>query len=349
MTPQHPSERRNENSVTPWIGVLKISRVPFWFLWTSPLLIGYLGSAHDYGAHHVAWFVLVMAGVWTGDAVASIHNELVDREEDAINQPERSVLLASMRQQTLWFMVFVGYVSLAVGAVAFAVAVGWLPALVVSLGALAAPLYNWGPRFKRRPPMPQIVFAWVAFCETTGGWLLNAPLSTLTPAVAVVALFIAVASVAKDLPDAEGDEAVGAASVFSIRNARVRRSILIAIHVSPYLLLVALISGGIVPKTMLWVCTLLPAALAIVWLGERAATQAAKVLTYELAYLYVHVFLLGLLIAGWPSLLNVTVAVVMLVARLAAVAARLEPRFVGEHVTLRAGVRDLFRKPAPST
>lgn len=343
MTQHNPAPP--DAAIPAWLAVLKISRVPFWFLWTMPLLIGYLGSARNHGAHHVVWFVLLVVAVWVCDAAASIHNELVDREEDAINHPERVWLLAAVREKTLWRVVFAGYTILVVGGVAFVTAVGPQPALVLAAGGLVAPLYNWGPRFKRKPPLPQLVFAWVAICEVAGGWVMNAPLSTLSPIVWVVALFIAVASVSKDLPDVAGDEAVGARTIFSLRNAWLRRGALILIHVSPFILVPVLVGIGALPGRVLLVCLLLPVALIIIYLGERASTPSASILVFELAYLYVHVFLLALLICAWPSFATVTISAGMLVTRLMTVAAGLEPRFVGDTFTLRRGVQELLRSP----
>lgn len=323
------------------VGILKISKVPFWFLWTTPLLVGYFGSAADHGFHDPVWFVLLVVATWVCDATASIHNELVDREEDAVNQPERAAFLRSLPEKVLWRVVWAGYLTLAIGAVPFTIYVGLVPAAILLAAGVAAPLYNWGPRFKRVPPLPQIVFGWVAACEVAGAWAFNAPWSTVSPIVWVVALFIAAASVSKDLPDVEGDEAVGAASIFSIEKLWQRATTLVVVHTSPYVLVLILVAVGALPARVLWVLVLLPVVLSVVYCGERAQTTPAMIALYEVSYTYVHAFLLMLLVLMWPSVLAVVVSIAMFGVRIIAVMMRLQPRIVGDEFTVWNGLKEL--------
>ncbi|MEV0032302.1 hypothetical protein [Nocardia sp. NPDC050793] len=138
-----------------------------------------------------------------------------------------------------------------------------------------------------------------------------------------------------------GDEAVGAASIFSIEKLWQRATTLVVVHTSPYVLVVILVAVGAVPARVLWVLVLLPAVLAVVYFGERAQTTPAMIALYEVSYTYVHAFLLMLLVLMWPSVLAGTVSIATFGVRIVAVMMRLQPRIVGDEFTVWNGLEEL--------
>ncbi|MFX0573719.1 hypothetical protein [Nocardia nepalensis] len=145
----------------------------------------------------------------------------------------------------------------------------------------------------------------------------------------------------KDLPDVEGDEAVGAASIFSIKKLWQRATTLVIVHTSPYVLVLVLSVAGVVPTRVAWVLLLLPIILAVIYLGEQVQTTPAMVALYEVSYTYVHAFLLALLVLMWPSPAAVTVSIAVFGIRILAVIMRLQPRIVGDEFTVWNGLKEL--------
>src|SRR5260370_9007855 len=94
-----------------WLAILKISKVPFWFIWITPIIFGYLASAEASSPQHFVWFIVSISGACVLEAANCIHNELMDHEEDRINQPNRATLVASVGEGTLWKIVVGGYRS----------------------------------------------------------------------------------------------------------------------------------------------------------------------------------------------------------------------------------------------
>jgi 4-hydroxybenzoate polyprenyltransferase len=312
----------------PVLAVLKISKVTFWFIWLTPYVFGYVASADRDGASHLAWFLFAALGVCSIESANCIHNELVDQEEDRINQPNRASLIASVGESRLWKLAIVGYVGSLAGIVLVGIVVDPLVALLMFLAAAAAPLYNWGPRLKRRPGLAEVGIAWATLMGYLAGWRFNASLGDVSAVVWVVVYFFGITSLMKDLPDVAGDEKVQAPGIFSIRWRTLRTSILAYIYLSPYALLVALVGTGVLPVRMLGVLAVAVMGIAVMVLGERARSLPTFIAAYELAFFYVHVFMLVLFVLYTPTRWALLAAAVLFVGRGVALTFQLAPRFV---------------------
>ncbi|SNS76451.1 4-hydroxybenzoate polyprenyltransferase [Asanoa hainanensis] len=311
----------------PAVAVLKISKVPFWFIWVTPFTFAYLASAPEGGSTHLWWFVVSVAGICLVESANCIHNELVDHEEDAANQPRRPSLVRSVGEPVLWRTAVGGYLVSLCGAIATGVLVNPVVAVMMLAAWLAAPIYNWGLRLKRRPGWAELDIAWATLFGYLAGWTWHQPLSTVPAVVWLVTFFFGVSALLKDLPDVVGDESVGAPGVFSLRNRFTRRVALTVIAGSPYLVLLALTATGQLPPRMLALAALSVIGAAVMVLGERAHTLETFILAYELAFSYVHLFMLVLFVLYSPGLLAVTVALCLLAGRTLALALQLAPRF----------------------
>jgi 4-hydroxybenzoate polyprenyltransferase len=343
MSEAEASVSRPERGWKPWVAFLKISKVTFWFIWITPAIFAYIESASRGEAQHLGWFILSVIGICVIEAANCTHNELVDQEEDRISQPARAALLAALDERTLWRLVFAGYALPVIGLVPLAIFADPLPALFLLLGTLAAPLYNWGPRLKRRPPLAEVGIAWAVFCVYASGWTFNESLGDISPVVWVLTFFFGVTSLIKDLPDAAGDEAVGAPGVFSLRSERMRRAAVAFIYFSPYVLVALLVATSVLPAHFLLLLALAAAGLALMLLGERARAPHTMLAAYELAFFYVHAFFLFLFLLDTPTLAAFVAAIGLFVGRLIVVRLGLDPRLVEHDFSWTDSIRTLAR------
>jgi 4-hydroxybenzoate polyprenyltransferase len=341
--------RRNPDGTYPaWLAVLKISKVPFWFIWITPILFAYVSSAQAASARYLPLFVVAVVGTCLLEASTCIHNELVDQEEDRLNQPAREILVRSVGERRLWILVWLGYAICFLGLIPLALLIGPVVPALMLIGGLAGPLYNWGPRFKRRPFLAEVVIAWAFFLGYMWGWQWNAP-GAEVPAVAwVVTYFFGITAILKDLPDTRGDEQVHAASIFSITSRPLHLAAVLFVYASPYLLLVGLVAEGILPPRFLTACLLILPAAAVLWLGERAEGLGA-IVVYEFAFFYVHVFFLLLFVLDNPIPLTLMLAASLFIVRTLAVYLGLAPRFVEAEFSWSKAIGEIVRRPAANT
>ena len=339
----------SEWSCKPWLACLKIGKVTFWFIWITPIIYGYLASANVSGPKHIGWFVYAILGTCFLEAINCMHNELVDQEEDSANQPNRTLLLKSIGETRLKRMVKAGYIICVVGLIPLAVFVNPLVVVLMLTGGLAAPLYNWGPRLKRRVGVAEVAIGWAVFFGYLWGWRWNQPLSNVSPVVWVVTYFFAITSLMKDLPDVSGDELVGAASVFSIRRKRLRMTLLFFIYLSPYVLVMLMVLAGILPPKFFGLAGLIIPGLVVLYLGEKVHSLETMIVAYELAFLYVHIFFITLFILDTPTNAAVIIGLVLFVMRCASVYLRLAPRFAEESFSWTRAMGSLTRNVGKST
>jgi 4-hydroxybenzoate polyprenyltransferase len=333
----------------PWLSALKIGKVTFWFIWITPIIYGYLASAQAGGARNLGWFIYAILGTCFLEAVNCMHNELVDQEEDCINQPNRASLLRSIGEGRLRKIVYGGYAACLVGLVPLAVFVSPLVVLLMLAGGLAAPLYNWGPRLKRRVGMAEVAIGWAVFFGYLWGWAWNQPVANVSPVIWVVTYFFAITSLMKDLPDVNGDERVNAASVFSIRRKRLRLTLIWFIYLSPYVLAVALTVVGVLPPKFYALCVVAAPGLFVFYLGEKVDSLETMIVAYEMAFLYVHIFFLILFIIDVPTRAACAIGLALLVLRTASVVLGLAPRFVEENFSWSRSLTTLVSNARRST
>jgi 4-hydroxybenzoate polyprenyltransferase len=338
----------------PVLAVLKIAKVTFWFIWLTPFVFGWVAS--DGGsARHLVWFWGTAAGVCLVDAACNLHNELVDREEDAVNQPNRTRLLASVPEWALWALVAFGYAYALLGIVTLSMVVGVATSALILATALVALLYNAGPRLKRRPVLSELAIGWATLAAFAVGWSMHRPIADLPPVAWALAYFVTVTACLKDLPDARGDEQVGVRRLVTVPRPALRRAALAFIYLSPYAVTAALVGLDQLPARTLAVGALLPVALWLAILADRGGSLTATIAAYQLGFLYIHVFSLTLFLLYVYDRAALLPAAILLVGRLAALVLGLDPRLVEPDFSWSGSVRALRLRraaggqPAPTS
>lgn len=336
----------NSGSVATGIAFAKILKAPFWFTWITPAVFGYYVSA-DGSPHAIGWFLFLCVALCVAEASCNLHNELVDRREDAINQPSRARLLAHLLDAVgparLWQVVFAGY-----GFTTLAVVGIWLYVdPVVALGLIYlgvhAILYNVGLHLKRRPGIAEVTIGTAALATFLLGWAWHQPVGDMPAEAWLLAYFMGITVFSKDLPDTAGDEVVEASSIFSIRTPARLRAALAFVYLSPYGLALVLAVAGLVPVRTLGILVLAPVGGWFALAADSVRSVTAKVAAYQVAFLYGHVFLLVLFVVSVPETGSVLVALGLALARLATLALRLDPRLVEPDFTSwRAALRALI-------
>ena len=311
----------------PVLAVLKILKPAFWFIWATPFTFGYLASAGS-SPRHVVWFVLVALGIGMIDAACNAHNELVDRTEDEVNQPNRTLLVDSIPPGVLWTFVYVSYGIGALSLVPLGVIVGPDTVALILCGGTLAVLYNTGPHLKRRPGLAQLAIGGAALVLFLLGWTWHRPIEEMPPPGWLMFAFTLSMGFLKDLPDAEGDRLVRAAGIFTIRQTAVRKAAAAAVYLAPYALLAALVAAGALMPRMLVLLALVPVALWLLVVGDRARTLDERVLAYQLVFLYVHLFSLVALVTYVATVTALVAAVILFTGRGVVLALGLDPRLV---------------------
>lgn len=337
----------------PFVAFAKITKAPFWFTWVTPAVFGYYASA-DGSFRQLPWFVFLCVVLCVAEAMCNIHNELVDQEEDAINQPHRAQLLVQLLDvlgaRRMWQIVLTGYAVTTLAVVAIWIYVDPVVALCLVYLGVHAVLYNFGLRLKRRPGYAELTITIAALATFLLGWAWHRSVFDMPVEGWVLAYFMGVTVFSKDLPDAAGDEAVNASSLWSIRTPRRLRAALVFIYLSPYALVLGLVLVGQLPPRLLLMGLVLPVGAWFALAADSLRSLTAKVAAYQLAFFYGHVFLLLLFVLSVSTTSAVIAAGSLLLVRIATLALRLDPRLVEPDFpswsdALRALVREQRIRP----
>ncbi len=195
-------------------------------------------------------------------------NKYTDREEDRINSPHRIDLAEVVGFETIRRLALSLYAALALGAVA----AGWWirPVLGLILGLMVwtSWAYSSGPRFKQRTwtaliffPLCLVVFPFAA------GWVINEPLVELPLVAWVPLIYFLSFGTLRNFPDQAGDQRAGMKTLPKFITDSRNRWVILAILLAPYLAVLALVLGRVVPLRFLavfWTLAILALVLAAV-------------------------------------------------------------------------------------
>lgn len=303
----------------------KLMKPHFWFSWLTLFVFGYVASAGS-DFRHVPWALVTGIGICVAFAVCNIHNALVDREEDSINQPERVALLVDVGERRLWAMAAAGYAANGVGIILTAAIAGIDVAAWFAVAGASSVAYNAGPRLKRRPMLAELSMAVAASSMFLAGWTWHEPATSLPAAGVLVAVFIGMTGFLKDVADVAGDTAVGAPALFNLPSRAVRYAALGAIAAGPYCLLAVVVASGLAPSRLLTMLWLLPVGILLGAAAANAGNERATIGTYHFSFLYVHLFCLSLFVLQVFTATAFLLAATLLGGRLLAMWLRLDPR-----------------------
>ena len=257
---------------------LKLARPRTWSFAISMFVFGY-ASTGQISVWNMVLGILVCS-VLIG--TTNVFNAWTDRREDAINLPHRARLIATLGESTLRTSFALGYL-LAFGA---ALLVGPAYAAVVSLAILDSILYSWGLRLKASASLSLLSFSLVVALSFMSGWVINEPVGTLSPLLILLTYFFLAYGTIKNFPDASGDRAAGVKTIYSLFCER--KAILIAsmLLFSPYLLLAAMLTAGLLAPKYLACYLFVPVLCLMVRKKLRDKSVAEREATHVLGFFY---------------------------------------------------------------
>lgn len=271
--------------------------------------------------------MLDLVAVTLFQLITSVSNCLSDREEDAIDYPERTRLCQSLGYGFMRDAVIASTAAyLAVlGVMTWVVDVPLDTIIIAFLGLLASFSYSF-LRLKRHPlgapsllgPMSGLSL-WVGWHGSGGdfaflddvhlgaitaldpGALLTGDTAVVLPSAIALALLGATLCGSKDVPNLAGDAAVGFKSLYlQIVTGKHPLARVLSIVSVPYLFVAACVAAGYEPP-YLWILLLYPAAIGFSRTLVRAGSPAEGLVVREVGYLYWQLFMSAVLIAVDPT------------------------------------------------
>lgn len=318
MTPPPTHARRLKTAMA----FLKLSRPRYLSIQITPFLIGALASPQT------AWLYLPMGvlAVLTWKVIVSIANIISDRAEDTIDHPSRTVLVhdvgVPMLKRILWLA------CLAYGVLLMLmVFVAGTPTDTVALWAffvVAALAYSFLGVKKKTVGSPALfgaesaAFLWVGWHGSGGllywtgsihfgalpdavGQFLTGDAHLIIPTVLLLWVFGATLCWSKDVPNLEGDTAVGYRSMYwhIVRGAHPYIRTLAVMSV-PYLAILSLDLCGYSPPDIV-VVAVYPLAIGFAAVLTRAKNIKERELVRECGYVYWQLFMSAVLISLFPQ------------------------------------------------
>ena len=287
---------------------LKLARPRTWSFALCMFVFSY-ASTGQVSARNMALGILVCC-VLIG--TTNVFNAWTDRREDAINLPHRGRLIACLGESTLRATFVLGYLVVLIAALM----VGRAYALVVSLAVLDSILYSWGVRLKARASLSLLSFSLVVALSFISGWVINEPLSTLSPLLILLTYFFLAYGTIKNFPDAAGDRASGVKTIYSLFGERKAIVIASALLFSPYLLLTSMLAAEILPAKYVVCYLFLPVLFLLVGKKLRDRSVAEREATHVLGFFYqITFFLVTLVVYHFsPAMLGAAVIMFLLCA-----------------------------------
>lgn len=327
MKTQTPSQRAPRILL-----LLVLGRPTFWPMYAVPIMFGFLAEGDRTNYLQLVGLIFWYA-LWAW--IQSLLNELADRVEDVVNQPERARLLEMVgidfvKRVTAWPM-------LSVCALLFGLWVrltgGTAAMTLCLLSLLPVVLYNRGPRLKKMGGIWALLgLGWTILFSYWGAFVWNR--SAVFPPIGLLLVMMAATMLLqalKDVPDIQGDTSAGIHNMFSkyARLNLLHRALYGGFLIFfSYLLLVLLVLVGILPRAVMLNLITLPAAfclwihLLVVNLKDRDETLVLYQENYVLQQLSGIVFM----VAWYPRVDVALAGGIALLVRLLLVALRMDPR-----------------------
>ena len=248
---------------------------------------------------------------------ANLHNTYTDVEEDCRNLPGRMWLLYRFGRPRLLLVLVAIDVFMAGAALTY----GFDFFVFVVIGLVGLHQYSFRPlRMKARPLLGLYVFAQAVVGPFLIGWFaaggVRAPTGAVWAMLAYLFCWFVAKGLFKNVPDYDGDRAVGlrtSATVFASRAAAARFTA--AVTVLAYLALPVLVAVGASPPRVLFALPLTIVAAVQAWSLVRAADAAAANTVLRRDMVLSSVFLGVVLLLqepAWASVVLVAVGVAVI-------------------------------------
>jgi hypothetical protein len=305
------------------MALIKLSRPRYLSIQITPFLVGVLANPHKAGFY----LPLGVLAVLTWKVIVSIANIISDRAEDVIDHPSRTALVHDVGVPVLKRVLRLACLEYGVLLVLMVLVAG-TPADTVALWAffvVAALAYSFLGVKKQTVGSPALfgaesaAFLWVGWHSSSGflHWtrsihfgalpesvsqFITGDARLIIPTVLLLWVFGATLCWSKDVPNLEGDTAVGYRSMYwhIVRGAHPYIRTLAVMSV-PYVAIVLLDLRGYSPPDAL-VVTVYPLAIGFAAVLTRAKNIKERELVRECGYVYWQLFMSAVLISLFPQL-----------------------------------------------
>jgi 4-hydroxybenzoate polyprenyltransferase len=291
-----PEQRIKEQSSDRFLNLVKLARPRTWTFIVFSYVIGWLLSG---AALSGRFFVGLMVSV-IGVINVNLLNAYTDQEEDLINLPHRVAMLDKVGEKTLIAVIAALYGA----ATLLAMAMPFWYKVVYIISAFDAIFYSLPPlRLKGGPISSLVSFAGAVFLPAVGAWTLEYDLMS-TPLIIIFLGYVFLTyCTLKNIPDYDGDKLAGLRTSATIFSSKKKASYAATVLLlSPYPLLVALTSLGIVEARFNVLIWLLPVIGYISYGIIKAETYEEHERFHTLGLIYVVAFLVSTLLIISPTL-----------------------------------------------
>lgn len=292
---------------------VRLARPRYLSIMVTPFVVAFLASGSD----NYAYLALGVVAVILYQAVTSIGNCVSDQVEDRVDYPERTQLCETVTYRGLRSVVILcsaAYLAIvAVMAIVLDIQLDTIGLWVLYL--IGTIVYSFA-RVKTHTLGPPILlgslsaalawtgfwgfhdaFAWaedlhlLALPNLELGHLFTGPMTVIAPAILVMWIFGGSLCGSKDVPNLEGDAAIGYESIY-LKVVKGPYALLrvVAVMSLPYVLVLVFVAAGY-SQPAPWVLLGYPLAVAFAAILVRAKEQTERELVRECGYVYWQVFM----------------------------------------------------------
>lgn len=235
---------------------------------------------------------LVLCSLWT--AATNQLNAYTDRDEDAINLPDRVSLVECVGATTLRNVSLASFVVVVVGAFVINPVFGG----VMTLAVLDSYFYSMPPlRLKARPLGSLLAFSGAFGFPLAGGYLLASSTVTVPPIVWIMTYWFFTYGAVKNLPDYHGDKEAGLrtpATIFETQYDAILFAGLLLL--SPFPIIAGAALTGVVATKYLWLLAFVPFLLWILRRSLRSDSDEELEIAHTEGFFYAVAMAAGFLL-----------------------------------------------------
>ncbi|WP_020673055.1 UbiA family prenyltransferase [Amycolatopsis nigrescens] len=273
---------------------------------TAYYWMGFCAGLAMAGQLTVGWALLALPWWFAYSTGTEALNRVADREEDAINRPERTWMCEQVGWANLrWVAIgsWVVFALIGVGVLwrypSFALAGTAIVSSMIAIG------YSVGPTFKRHRLLALLALTTPMITPLCMGWAVGGSLPVLLgivlPAGCALVLFSLGLGGIKDITDIEGDRAVNYSSLWlSLLTSRRGLAIYAAICLPACVTVLGVLFADL-PPSSLGVLPFVFVSALVVTAASRAKTTEERGVAREVMHLYTQCYLALYLLLAVPS------------------------------------------------
>lgn len=278
------------------LDLVKLARPRTWFFIVFSYVIGWLLSGAVLSGRFFVGLTISLIGVVN----VNLLNAYTDQEEDLINLPHRVAMLDRVGEKNLIAVIATLYGA----ATLLTLVMPFWYKVVYVVSAFDAIFYSLPPlRLKGGPISSLVSFAGAVFLPAVGAWTLVNDVMSTPPVIFFLGYVFLTYCTLKNIPDYDGDRLAGLRTSATIFSSKKKASYAAAaLLLSPYPLLVALTSLGIMEAKYNLLLGLLPVIGYICYGVINAETYEEHEKFHTLGLIYMVAFLASTLLTIAPTL-----------------------------------------------